>query len=103
MEYKHMRTQAYRHRHGAELYVAYVEVRQVAPENRRACGHRITCEINVTDVRGHVSQRKRGWEPIYTRGATRVWVDPSDTPEVAARQVSDLQGWLADCGYQAGA
>jgi hypothetical protein len=95
MEYKHMRTQAYRHRHGAELYVAYVEVRQVAPENRRACGHRITCEINVTE--------HRGWEPIYTRGATRVWVDPSDTPEVAARQVSDLQGWLADCGYQAGA
>jgi len=91
MEYKHMRTQAYRHRHGAELYVAYVEVRQVAPENRRACGHRITCEINVTDVRGHVSQRKRAW------------VDPSDTPEVAAQQVSDLQGWLADCGYQAGA
>ena len=91
MEYKHMRTQAYRHRHGAVLYVAYVEVRQVAPENRRACGHRITCEINVTDVRGHVSQRKRAW------------VDPSDTPEVAARQVSDLQGWLADCGYQAGA
>ena len=91
MEYKHMRTQAYRHRHGAVLYVAYVEVRQVAPENRRACGHRITCEINVTDVRGHVSQRKRAW------------VDPSDTPEVAAQQVSDLQGWLADCGYQAGA